>query len=335
MYRTLDKYCPNYGLRPKEQQRNGQLLDLPLISCFKEEVWAGVVCFVVTKILGVTVVLVVFAFAVAPVTIVAVAFVLVVVDVLVDDVFVDDVLVDDVFVDDVFVDDVLVDVGSNAAVLVLGNAAPPVALDVHVVVSTEGLAFAVEDDVDFGVVAGDVADVDDAVIEFDDDDDAAEDDDGNDDDGVEDAGCVVVVVVVVVNAVVFDDDDDNEAVPGDEDLPVNEEDEYGNDDDDDCDNNDDCDSEKEYKETDAFPEEAGNDDVDKFDDDDIIEYNDEEFVSDSVCSTQRRRRIVINTKPYDISVICVESKKNKNSGLKKERLLHFVLSIYMFAVSLK
>lgn len=272
--------------------------------------WAGVVCFAVTKVLEAIVVLVVFAFEVAPVTITAVAFVVGVVI--------------DVLVDDVLADDVLVDVGSNAAFVV-----PPVALDVDVGVSTEGLPVAVEDDVDFGVVAGDDAEVDDVVEEF----DAAaaaaaDDDDGNDNDGVEGAGCVVVVIAVVF------DDDDNEVVPGDEDLPVNEEDEYGNDDDDDCDNDDNCDSEEEYEQTDPFPEEAGNDDVDKFDDDDIIEYNDEEFVFDSVCSTQRRR-IVINTKPYDIGVICVESKKNKNSGLKKERLLHFVLSIYMFAVSLK
>lgn len=110
---TSDKYSPNYGVRPKEQQRNCQVLDLPLISCFKEEVWAGVACLVVTAVLVAIVVFVVSAFAVEPVTIAGVAFVIVVVIA-------------------VSVVDMLGDVGFNAVVILVDTAA----LDIDVVVST-------------------------------------------------------------------------------------------------------------------------------------------------------------------------------------------------------
>ena len=96
---TSDKYSPNYGVRPKEQQRNCQVLDLPLISCFKEEVWAGVACLVVTAVLVAIVVFVVSAFAV----VIAVSVV-----------------------------DMLGDVGFNAVVILVDTAA----LDIDVVVST-------------------------------------------------------------------------------------------------------------------------------------------------------------------------------------------------------
>ena len=55
---------------------------------------------------------------------------------------------------------------------------------------------------------------------------------------------------------------------------------------------------------------------------------------DILRSTQRRR-IVINTVPYDIGIISVKSKINKYSALEKENLLHFLISIHMVAVNLK
>ena len=299
---TTDKYSPNHGVGPKEHQGNCQVLDLPLISCFKDEVWVGVVCLMVTAVLGAIVEFVVSAFVAEPVTITAVSFVVFAVIVIA-----------------VAVVDMLVNVSFNAAVVLVDTAA----LDVDVVVLAERLSVAVEDDADFEVVAG----VDNVVEESDD--AAATDDD--DDDGVEDTSCIVVVV-----AVVFDDDngDDDEVVSGDKAIPVDEEDEYG---DDDVDH--DCDNEEEEEETDAVSEEACNDDVYKFDNDDIIECNDEEDIVEDVVldilrSTQRRR-IVINTVPYDIGIISVESKIKKYSALEKEKLLHFLISIHMVAVNLK
>lgn len=298
---TADKYSPNHGVGPKEHQGNCQVLDLPLISCFKDEVWVGVVCLMVTAVLGAIVEFVVSAFVAEPVTIAAVLFVVFAVAVV----------------------DMLVNVGFNAAVVLVDTAA----VDVDVVVLAERLSVAVEDDADFEVVAGDDAGVDNVVEES----DAAAASADDDDDGVEDTSCIVVVV-----AVVFDDDDDDndEVVSGDEAIPVDQEDENGDDDDD-----NDCDNEEEKEETDAVSEEACNDDVYKFDNDDIIECNDEgdiveDVVLDILRSTQRRR-IVINTVPYDIGIISVESKIKKYGALEKENLLHFLISIHMVAVNLK
>ena len=254
----------------------------------------------VTTVLGAIVEFVVSAFVAEPVTITAVSFGVFAVVV-------------------IAVVDMLVNVSFNAAVVLVDTAA----LDVDVVVLAERLSVAVEDDADFEVVAG----VDNVVEESDD--AAATDDD--DDDGVEDTSCIVVVVAVVFDG---DDDDNDEVVSGGEAIPVDEEDEYGDDDDD-----NDCDNEEEKEETDAVSEEACNDDVYKFDNDDIIECNDEEDIVEDVVldilrSTQRRR-IVINTVPYDIGIISVESKIKKYSALEKENLLHFLISIHMVAVNLK
>ena len=103
---TTDKYSPNHGVGPKEHQGNCQVLDLPLISCFKDEVWVGVVCLMVTAVLGAIVEFVVSAFVAEPVTIAVVSF----------GVFA-------VLVIAVAVVDMLVDVGSNAVMVLVDTAA--------------------------------------------------------------------------------------------------------------------------------------------------------------------------------------------------------------------